>query len=242
MATLHARSASATHVGRVREVNEDGVFDRPDLGLWAVADGMGGHGDGDLASGAIIEAMAALSQPTSALEMRREFERQVEAAHRRLHELSAERGGVVGATLVALLRFEAHFACLWCGDSRAYLYRRGELAQLSHDHSRAQDLVDGGVMSPEEARVWRGRNVVTRALGVEGEVELDMVDGPLAPGDRILLCSDGLTGHVQDSEIARALGVRGPEEACAALVALTLERGAEDNVSLIVVAFEEHGL
>jgi protein phosphatase len=239
-ARLRAQSAFATHVGKVRRINEDSVLDRPDLGLWAIADGMGGHGGGDLASQMIVAALDTLPAPESAREMRRDFEQRVADVHARLLDLAAERGaGVVGTTLVAVLVYGAHYACLWCGDSRAYLWRAGRLEQITRDHSQAQDLVDRGVLTAEQAKSWPGRNVVTRALGASGAAYLDMVDGPTLPGDRILLCSDGLVGHVQDSEIAERLGGEALEAVCEGLVALTLSRGAADNVSLVVIEFSD---
>jgi protein phosphatase len=222
----------------VRQINEDSVLDRPDLGLWAVADGMGGYGGGDVASQMIVAALGALPTPTSALTMRRDFEHRVADVHERLLAVAAERGaGVIGTTLVALLSFDAHYACLWCGDSRAYLLRNGRLEQITRDHSQAQELVDRGVLSREQAKTWPGRNVVTRALGAGGAADLDMIDGPALPGDRILLCSDGLIGHVSDAEIADKLGAITLAAACQSLVALTLSRGAKDNVSVVAIEF-----
>ena len=238
MAKLLARSACATHIGKVRGVNEDSVLDRPDLGLWAVADGMGGHGGGDVASQMIVAALDTLPAPESALSMRRDFESRVADVHARLLDVAATRGAdVVGTTLVALLTYEAHYACLWCGDSRAYLWREGAMKQITRDHSQAQDLIDRGVLTPEQAKTWPGRNVVTRALGASGAGQLDMIDGPAVPGDRVLLCSDGLVGHVADTEIAARLAEPALDAVCESLVALTLSRGAADNVSLVVIEF-----
>jgi protein phosphatase len=237
-AKLSARSAASSHVGKVRQINEDSVLERPDLGLWAVADGMGGHGGGDVASQMIVAALDGLPAPTSALTMRRDFEQRVADVHERLLAVAAERGGgVIGSTLVALLAFEGHYACLWCGDSRAYLWRSGRLQQITRDHSQAQELVDRGVLSREQAKTWPGRNVVTRALGAGAAADLDMVDGPVQPGDRILLCSDGLIGHVSDAEIAAEFGAESVSDVCQRLLALTLSRGAADNVSIVVVEF-----
>jgi serine/threonine protein phosphatase PrpC len=235
---LRAESASATHVGKVRQVNEDSLLDRPDLGLWAVADGMGGHGGGDVASQMSVAALNTLPTPESAISMRRDFEQRVAEVHERLLAVAAERGdSVVGTTLVALLVYDVHYACLWCGDSRAYLWRGGRLQQITRDHSQAQELIDRGVLTREQAKTWPGRNVVTRALGANGAAFLDMVDGPSLAGDRILLCSDGLVGHVSDAEIAERLGRLPVRAVCDSLIALTLSRGAADNISLVVIEF-----
>jgi len=128
-----------------------------------------------------------------------------------------------------------HFACVWCGDSRVYLRRGGKFWQVSRDHSEVQELVDLGVLDEVEARSWPRRNVVTRALGASDRPELEIVDGPVHQGDRFLLCSDGLTAHLADDEIPSMLRSDDPQRACDDLLALTLRRGASDNVSLIVV-------
>jgi protein phosphatase len=231
------KTGSATHVGKVREVNEDSLLARPDVGLWAVADGMGGHGGGDLASSAVVAALATIDAADSAAELLARFEDRIIHVNADLRALARARGAqVVGATIVAILIHGSHYACVWCGDSRAYLLRGGKLTQVSHDHSEVQDLIDRGVLEPKEAKRWPRRNVITRALGVADQPALEIGDGPVAIGDRFLLCSDGLTNHVEDSEIAALLAADEPQKACARLISLTLQRGASDNVSVIVVA------
>ena len=230
------RTGSASHVGKVRKFNEDSVLVRPEIGLWAVADGMGGHGGGDLASRAVVAALASLAPQPSGAALLGAFEASIGGVNADLRALALSRGGsIVGTTLVAVLIHGVHFACVWCGDSRVYLLRGGALEQVSRDHSEVQDLFDRGVLDRDEAKVWPRRNVVTRALGVADQAELEIVDGPTFPGDRFLLCSDGLTAHVEDGEIAVSLAADDPQKACDDLLALTLERGASDNVSLIVV-------
>ncbi len=224
----------------VREINEDRLLARSDIGLWAVADGMGGHGGGDLASGALIAALDSIKSAETAAELLAQFEHRVVRANAEVRSLARAKAlGLIGTTLVAILIRAPHYACLWCGDSRGYLWRGGALTQLTHDHSETQDLIDRGVLDTAEAKNWPGRNVVTRAIGaaVEAEVELDR--GRVVAGDRFLLCSDGLTNHVADEEIAAAIGGSTPQKACDSLVALTLQRGAKDNVSLIIVACDD---
>ncbi|HYC26025.1 MAG TPA: protein phosphatase 2C domain-containing protein [Roseiarcus sp.] len=234
-------TAAATHVGKVRKVNEDSLLARPDIGLWAVADGMGGHGGGEAASGAVVAALDTIRSADTAAELMAQFEHRVIRANAELRALARSRNlGTIGTTLAALLIRPPHYACLWCGDSRAYLWRSGALSQVSHDHSEVQDLIDRGILDASEARTWPRRNVVTRAIGVAVEAELDLGEGRVAAGDRFLLCSDGLTNHVSDDEIAAALGDGAPKEACEDLLVLALQRGASDNVSLIVIACE-HG-
>jgi serine/threonine protein phosphatase PrpC len=226
----------ATHVGCVRKVNEDSVLAMPETGVWAVADGMGGYGGGDVASHAAVASLARLERRDSAADLLSDFERSVVSVNAELRALARTPDTVaLGATLVALLIHGAHYACVWCGDSRAYLRRDGMLTQVSRDHSEVQELIDRGVLSEEEALTWPRRNVVTRALGAADKAELDLIDGPLQFGDRFLLCSDGLTGHVTNPELASLLAAGAPQAACDALLRLTLERGAKDNVSIIVV-------
>ncbi len=230
------RVGCVSHVGRVREHNEDSVLAQPTVGVWAVSDGMGGYGNGDLASQAVVAALRTLAPNHSAAQLLAEFERKIIDVNSDLRTLAhAHHRRIIGATLVALIIHGAHYACVWCGDSRAYLHRNNSLTQVSRDHSEVQELIDRGVISKEEARVWPGRNVITRALGASDQAELEIVDGPVQAGDRFLLCSDGLVAHVSDDEIAAGLATDDPQAACDGLLRLTLDRGASDNVSIIVV-------
>jgi protein phosphatase len=141
----------------------------------------------------------------------------------------------MGATVAALLAHDNFYACIWSGDSRVYLVRAGNITQLSRDHTEAQELVERGVLSREEARNWPGNNVVTRAIGVYDDVELELEHGVLQQGDRFVICSDGLTAHVEDREIMDRVLSLVPQAACDELVGLTLERGGTDNVTVVVV-------
>lgn len=242
-ASLVFQSAAASDVGRKRTLNEDAVLDRPEIGLWAVADGMGGHGGGDVASHAIVEGLSRIGAPTSAPQLLDDFEARVGEAHDAMRTLAELRGGgVVGSTLAALLIHDANYACVWCGDSRVYRLRDGAFEQLSHDHSEVQELVDRGVLDKAEAKTWPRANVVTRAVGASEQPELEIVDGRVSPGDRFLICSDGLTAHVEDAEIAERLGAPEPRRVCDELVALTLERGARDNVSVVTIFCDANNL
>lgn len=230
-------AAGATHVGHVRKANEDRFVARPDLGVFVVADGMGGHDDGAVASGTIAELVEAIPAAGDAALLLAAFEGRIIEANRRILAHAADHGlSVVGSTLAALLLHSGHWACLWCGDSRVYLLRQGRLARLTRDHTSVRDMVDQGLLTEEQAEVFPGRTMLTRAVGVDPEVALDMEDGPLAPGDRFVLCSDGLTGHVADREIATLAADRPPREAATALVELALARGGHDNVTVVVVA------
>jgi serine/threonine protein phosphatase PrpC len=236
---LAFRTAWVSDVGRVRELNEDSVLTKPEIGLWAVADGMGGYRGGDVASRAVVEALKALAPTASAALFLDAFEQKVVRVNSDLRALALARASeVVGTTLVALLVHSEHFACVWCGDSRAYLRRGGAVSQISRDHSEVQELIDQGLLDEEKAKTWPRRNVVTRALGATDKPELDLVDGRIYSGDRFLLCSDGLTTHVAQDEIAAMLSTANPQSAVDHLLALTLDRGATDNISIVVVDCE----
>jgi protein phosphatase len=232
-------TGAATHVGKVRERNEDSYLIRPEAGIWAVADGMGGHEAGDLASQTVIAALQSIESPTSAAGLLSHCEDRVARANGRLKEISRDRGGaIIGATLAVLLAFEDYYACVWSGDSRIYVVRAGKILQLSRDHTEVQELLASGVITPNEAKTWAGSNVVTRAIGVYDEPELEITSGLLQPGDSFVICSDGLTHHVEDGEILACVTTNMSQQACDNLIALTLERGGADNVTVIVARYQ----
>ncbi len=229
-------TAQATDVGCVRTVNEDSFLSRPESGLWVVADGMGGHAAGDFASQTIVRELYSVGFPGSADDFQARFMERLSRANSTILAHSAELNqGTIGATLVALLVAGQDYACIWSGDSRIYRLRNGALEQQTRDHTEVQALLDAGSISPEEAETWPRKNVITRAIGVSDTPECDVIGAQLQLGDRFLLCSDGLTGHVSDPEIADILGSHPPQEAADRLIALTLERGARDNVTVIVI-------
>ena len=231
-------TAAATHVGRVRQRNEDAYLLRPEVGLWAVADGMGGHHSGDLASQTIIDSLNSIQPQGTAADLLAACETHVASANQRLKEIGKARGGViVGATLAALLVFEDFYACLWSGDSRIYMVRDGTITQLSQDHTEAQELVAAGTITAQEAETWPRSNIVTRAIGVFEEPELEITSGPLLNGDTFLVCSDGLTRHVADVEILARVSSGSAQQACEKLVSLALERGGLDNVTVVVMRY-----
>ena len=228
-----------TDKGCVRQENEDAFLVAPHLGLWAVADGMGGHEDGSIASQALVAELKTIAPPLSAMDLREACEAAVFAANARLQALSSTRGGVIiGSTLVVLLIFENSYACIWSGDSRIYLVRAGAISPLTRDHTELEDLLAQGVLSAEEAQRWPRRNVITRAIGVASEPELEMTSGTLVLGDTFILCSDGLTSHVTSAEIQAIVGAATPQDACDRLLQKTLERGASDNVTIVVARHE----
>lgn len=233
--TLH--SAGATHVGRVRDHNEDAYLRRDDAGLWAVADGMGGHHKGEVASAAVVDALAGLPEAAEPRARLTAVQEALEGVHDRLVEAST-REGVSGTTAVVLLASDDHVAAVWAGDSRVYRWRGGRLDQLSRDHSLVQEMVDQGQISPQEARRHPWRNRVTSAIGAGGAWRHEVVGDRVEPGDRYLLCSDGLTECVDDTAIAATLADDDPDAAVQRLIAQTLDAGAPDNVTVVVVMAE----
>ncbi len=232
------RSWSATDPGTKRSTNEDALVDRPQTGLWAVADGAGGHDSGEVASGQIAAALNALPEGLGAPALLSELRLRIAAVHQSLRAEAAQRGGGVqiASTLVALLIRDQHFACLWAGDSRAYLLRAGTLSQITRDHSLVQELVEAGAITEAEAEHHPHANVITRAVGADIEpLELDKVTGRLAPGDRLLLCSDGLCKTLGVAEISTLLGTPEGVPPTELLIAAALARDASDNVTAVVV-------
>lgn len=229
-------TGAASDTGRVRNHNEDSYLAQPESGVWLVADGMGGHHAGDFASRTIAESVASIGRPVTAPDLQARFMDRIARAHQTIQQQSQRlNGATVGATLVALLTFDRHFACVWSGDSRIYLLRGGQYAQVTVDHTEVNELLRQGAITPEQAASWPRRNVITRAIGVHDRPMTDERSGVLSHGDTFLLCSDGLTEHVEDHEMAEALSRYSPQEACNLLVQTTLERGAKDNVTVIVV-------
>lgn len=232
-------TSGATNTGRVRDHNEDSFLSKPQSGVWIVADGMGGHDAGDFASQTITEELASVGVPISAEDLQARFMERLSRAHSRIQDHAADLGaGTVGATLVGLLAFEDQYLCIWSGDSRVYLLRDGVLIQQTKDHTEVNDLIDAGLMSAAEAETWPRRNVITRAIGVSPEPQCDVVAGRLKPGDVFLLCSDGLTEHSSDDDLCRTLmHANSTEGAVQELIDMTLDKGAKDNVTAVVVHF-----
>lgn len=234
MIAYRVRSSGVSDVGLVRGRNEDSMLLRDEAGLWAVADGMGGHAHGRWASQRIADALAGVALTG---ELDGDVERvgaAVADANRAI--AAAAEGGIAGSTVVILLVSGRRFAVLWAGDSRAYLRRDGPPVLLTRDHTLVQDLVSAGELSAEEALSHPKRHVLSRAVGAEEEgFLLDAIEDEVMPGDVFLLCSDGLTGLVADEEIGEHLAAAPPEHVARALLDLALARGAPDNVTIVVV-------
>lgn len=226
-----------TDTGARRKHNEDSVMAAPQLGLWAVADGMGGHEAGDLASGMIANALEGVSPKDNFSLFVDAVEAALEKVNSRIREHSEREfaGRMMGSTVVALLVSDGYGACVWAGDSRLYRLRAGVLEQISRDHSQVQRLVDAGLLSPEEADAHPNANVITKAVGGAAHLAVDVLLFDIQPRDRFLLCSDGLYNELDPPEIETGLAEQDVDAAANKLLQGALACGARDNVSVIVV-------
>lgn len=238
-APLRLMAGARSHTGAVRKDNEDACLARPEAGLWAVADGMGGHTAGRRAADLIVGALAGAV-------FGGDFETDCRTAASAVHQANAaiwaeaqSRGASMGSTAVVLLIAQGRFAVIWAGDSRAYLLREGVLHRLTRDHTQVQELMDRGLLSPEDARGHPMAHVLSRAVGVSPAIEIEAVADEVKAGDVFFLCSDGLYGIVPEAQIAARLAAHSPEAACDRLIELCLRGGAPDNVTLIAVACEQ---
>ena len=230
------QSVGRTHPGAVRPHNEDALIERSEIGLWAVSDGMGGHLAGDVASALVIEQLRKVTRQAGG-QFIDAVRGAIGAANRELYEKGSlvSAATTMGATVVALGSEDGRFFCLWAGDSRAYRLRNGEFVRITRDHRYIQDLLDSGVLKESEAETHPRRNVITRAVGIESDVKLDVAEGEVQAGDLFLLASDGVTGVCKDAELAEILKTPDLNAAADKIVALCLDRGAPDNLSLILV-------
>jgi serine/threonine-protein phosphatase Stp1 len=228
--------AALTDVGLVRRSNEDAFLSRSEAGLWVVADGMGGHEDGEWAAAAIVRALDGVS-------ILGEFDadcagvaRGVQIANATICQRADAYRLRMGSTVAALLLGDDRFAVFWAGDSRAYRLRDGTLSPLTTDHTQVQAKVASGELTATEARNHPMAHVLSRAVGVEPDLDLSSAGGEVRAGDVFLLCSDGLHGTLSEPEIAAVLAQAEPAEACERLVARCRTLGAPDNVTVVVVS------
>ncbi|MCA2229075.1 Stp1/IreP family PP2C-type Ser/Thr phosphatase [Nonomuraea aurantiaca] len=233
--TIALRYAARSDVGLLREGNEDSAY--ASGRLLAVADGMGGHAHGEVASSVAIAAMASLDEAQQGGDLLNAIEAAVRDANRKLHEMVGRDPSLkgMGTTLTAMLWSGTSVALVHVGDSRAYLLRRGELYQITHDHTLVQQLVDDGRITPEEAATHPQRSILLRALDGSGEVDPDLTLREAQVGDRYLLCSDGLSGVVSAETLHATLtNIDDPEEVVRQLIDLANRGGGPDNITCVL--------
>ena len=211
-------SSGVTHVGNVRKVNEDAMLDLPQRGLWVVADGMGGHKAGDVASASIVKALSSIGEFDKPSALVDYIEDRLMTVNNRLYELSKAdgQGHVIGSTVAAVVALPGHCLCMWAGDSRVYRLRDFQLEQLTTDHSEVEELIAEGTLDRSEAGGYPGENVITRAVGGEDELVVEVRLFPVRD-----MISDGSTSG-----------------ACQTLLSCALSRRCSDNVSVVIVDFE----
>lgn len=241
-----------TDIGLRREANEDSFLLLPKNGLWIVADGMGGHAGGQEASKITVqtcgeailrrlaEAEAAVQSSGEPVNVAMVLDAAIREACARVFDTARERPELTGmGSTVTLMLIYGSFAWFGhVGDSRAYLIRDGEIHQITEDHSLVQEQVSAGLITPEQAKVSVMRNIITRSIGFERDVKVDVAALPLQRGDRFVLCSDGLTGHVDDPEILMVVDTDKPRTIARTLINMANEGGGEDNSTVVVVHVE----
>jgi serine/threonine protein phosphatase Stp1 len=235
--SLSWHSYGITDVGKVRKHNEDSMLERTETGMWVVADGMGGHDGGDVASQMIVNSLKKVHEGISLDRYIDDVENILIDVNKKLIQKASEsaKRTTIGSTVVMMLAYDKYCIYLWAGDSRLYRLRNEELRQMTTDHSQVEQYVEEGLISREEAAVHPHGNMITRAVGAAQSFFLDMDIQEMKKGDRYLLCSDGLTKHTLDHEFQEMLGKGTAEEICKEMIDLTLTRGAGDNVTAIVI-------
>lgn len=252
---MRITSCGITDVGLKRSHNEDNYLINEELNLFVVADGMGGHAGGEYASAICVntveEVVTSLElngespiESDDPVEVSREKLRySIQLAGRRIFEKATELPEYhgMGTTAVVLLLDRGNAIVAHVGDSRVYLLRDGRCDQLTDDHSLVFQKMKEGLITAEQAKTHRMRNVITRSLGYQEDVEVDVQVKAVRRGDRFILCSDGLSGHLEPEEIAEVLDRLGPQEGARRLIEIACERGGEDNITAIVARIDEVG-
>ncbi|HUD29709.1 MAG TPA: protein phosphatase 2C domain-containing protein [Novosphingobium sp.] len=239
MIPIRAEWQAVTDVGAVRKHNEDRYFGSDPLGIWVVADGMGGLARGDWASTQVVDAVGALARSEGLDDTLETIRGALETANELILAESESVGKQMGSTAVALVIRERRFGVAWVGDSRAYLLRGGRLYRLTRDHSQVQDLIDHGVLDEAAAATHPLRNVLTRAVGVARPLQMDTMTDTLEDEDLLLLCSDGLYGVIGEQEMETTLARLSFERAAETMLARCHELGAPDNITVVGVSTSE---
>lgn len=230
-------SSGRCATGNVRKINEDSYREFKHKGIWVVADGMGGHDSGDLASRTVVESLEKVKPGNRLEDTLDQIRNQLSEVNQYLYRTAAERGPnrTIGSTVVVMVVHDEQCAYLWAGDSRLYRLRAGRLERLTRDHSQVQAIIDLGMLRPEDAEGHPAANTITRAVGAFETIDLEVRNTDLRSGDVYLLCSDGLYKELSENEIAGILEQRDCRNACNDLVDLALQRKCRDNVTALVV-------
>lgn len=230
------KSCCITDKGQVRKVNEDSVMVHDSQAHWVVADGMGGHQAGDLASSMIANNLQPLEQTANLPDFIDKIEDTLIGVNENLFTLAESRSTVIGSTVVGAALHQGHLVLYWVGDSRGYLFRNQRLVQLTTDHTLVQEMVDAGDISAEEAHLHPKKNVITRAVGSHAFLAIDFLITPIEENDIILLCSDGIEKELDDEALQQlfrnALNI---ETLGDDILSNVLARGGRDNVSFIII-------
>ena len=234
------KSVGETNVGKIRKLNEDAFIDRNDIGLWVVADGMGGHAAGDVASTMIVDAMHELDPPTSLSGFIDAIEDKLLSVNKKLIALAKEKhdSQTIGSTVVGMVGYGKYCVFFWVGDSRIYRLRENSFLQLSQDHTFVEELITRGLLNRDDAYNHPERNTITRAVGATEDLYIDLDYCEVEDGDIYLLCTDGLTKEVIDNEVKNALMQGDVNKSISDLINLTLARGARDNVTIVAIQAE----
>lgn len=230
------RYSATTHVGRVRKINEDAILATPETRVWAVADGMGGHSAGDVASRLVIDQLAMLPEGLDPSDLMQAVRRALKLAHEQIQQEAAlQHFETMGATVITLILANDHFVAFWVGDSRLYRFRDNDVELLTTDHSAVAELVLAGKLTWDEAELHPMSNMITRAVGVGKDLDPGKIRGRVLRGDRFLLCSDGLSKYASFDTLRRAVPNAPIETVADTLLNIALAGGGSDNISIIVV-------
>jgi len=228
-------SSSVSHVGHVRHHNEDAFLEKQEAGLWAVADGMGGHEAGGFASQLIIDTLDKLEKRHATESFIEAIKSALYSVNTHLIQLGEKHDRINGSTAVVMLINGNQCDYLWAGDSRLYRLRNNELVQLTRDHSQAEIYVELGMLTREEANQHVSANLLTRCIGTDDDLQLESGSCEIQHGDRYLLSSDGLDKHVAHKDIERTMIGHNRDEALNQLIGMTLDNGGTDNVTVTIV-------
>lgn len=239
MSRLTWTSMAKSHSGYVRAENEDALLNAPNVGLWCVADGMGGHHKGDVASALIVESLASLTTQTDTVSAET-ITQAIQSANTKILDLANKFGEKVGSTVAALFIEDNTANVLWAGDSRVYHFSENTLTRITQDHNQAEELVMLGFLAPEQAESHPGSRLLTRAVGTRDMLCLDHKSLPCKASDIFIVCTDGLNGAMDDKTIEALLQTAGETDLSNLLINKALANQARDNVTVVAVQLSNH--